>query len=349
MHSICIAKYFSLFCIKIKYMPANKNAILRYLTLDKCFKNTGRTYTLDDLLEKVNEELRYHEPSSKGIKRRQLQYDISFMESESGWSIELEKVTAGKKKVFRYLDSDFSINSSPLNQIESEQLKSAIQILSRFSGAPQFHWVEELIPKLEYSFGFKGENKSIISFDNNPYLKGTEHLGILFNAIIQKQTLKINYQSFKKSKPDISIIHPYFLKQYNNRWYLFGQIERFDTLSNRALDRIVTIEKVNDKYIENTKYDFDDYFSDIIGVGIDKEAKVEEIKLLFKNSKTDYILTKPIHESQISKKDSKNNLNVTIKVIPNYELKSTLLSFGNEVKVISPNWLDEELRKMRYE
>lgn len=330
-------------------MPANKNAILRYITLDKCFRNTGKNYTLDDLLEKVNEELKYDNPNSKGIKRRQLQSDIKFMESETGWFVELERIPVGKKIAFRYKDPKFSINNSPLNQIETEQLKSALQILSRFSGAPQFHWVEELIPKLEYTFGFKGENKRIISFDNNPYLKGVEHLGTLFNAIIQKQALEINYQSFKKSKPDISIIHPYFLKQYNNRWYLFGKIERFNTLSNRALDRIVSIKEIDEKYIENTKYNFDEYFCDIIGVGLDKEAKIEEIKLLFKNSKTDYILTKPIHESQIAKKDDHNNLNVTIKVIPNYELKSTLLSFGNEVKVISPKWLDQELLQIRYE
>lgn len=329
-------------------MPANKNAFLRYLTLDKCFRNTGRNYTLDDLLEKVNDELRYDNPNSSGIKRRQLQSDIRFMESDSGWSIDLERKPFGKKTVFRYYDPKFSITNSPMNQIEAEQLKSTILLLSRFSGTPQFKWLEEIIPQLEHSFGFKGQNENVVAFESNPDLRGLEHFNTIFNAIIQKQALKITYQSFKKSNPDISVIHPYFLKQYSSRWYLLGQIKKFDTLSNRALDRIQKIEKTNETYLENTDYDFEEYFKNIIGVGKRKGDKIEEIELLFKASKSDYILTKPIHKSQISQMELNGNLRVKIKVIPNYELKSTLLSFGNEVKVISPKWLDNELITMSY-
>lgn len=329
-------------------MPANKNALLRYLTLDKCFRNTGRNYTLDDLLEKVNEELKYDNPKSRGIKRRQLQSDIRFMESESGWSIDLERKPIGKKTIFRYYDPKFSISKSPMSQMEAEQLKSAILLLSRFSGAPQFKWLEEIIPQLEHSFGFKGQNENVVAFESNPDLKGLEHFNTIFNAIIQKQALKITYQSFKKPKPDVAVIHPYFLKQYNSRWYLLGQIQKFDTLSNRALDRIQKIEKSNEAYIENTAYDFDAYFKNIIGVGKRKGDQIEEIELLFKATKSDYILTKPIHNSQISEKDENNNLKVKLKLVPNFELRSTLLSFGNEVKVMSPQWLHEELKKMSY-
>jgi len=329
-------------------MPLNKNAILRYQVLDKCFRNTGRNYTIEDLLEEINDKLLYDNPKSKGIKRRQLFLDIKFMESEAGWSIDLKRKKQGKKWFYRYRDSNFSINNSPLKEIELEQIKSTLSILSRIKGVSQFKWIEETIPKLEQNLGLKGNSEKIIDFESNQYLKGVKYLGVLFNAILYKKPLRISYQSFKSTKANDSVIHPYFLKQYNNRWYLFGQIARFDTLSNRALDRIISIEELDEDFIENTKYNMDDYFEDIIGVNRGKNMEPELIELHFLPSKAPYILTKPLHGSQKQKTFDETGLNITIEVILNYELKSTLLSFGNEVRVISPKSLDEELERMAY-
>ena len=38
-------------------MSANKNAQLRYQILDRCFSNFRQRYTIDDLVEEVNEKL----------------------------------------------------------------------------------------------------------------------------------------------------------------------------------------------------------------------------------------------------------------------------------------------------
>jgi len=328
-------------------MPINKNALIRYQTLDRCFSNPGRNYFIEDLLEEVNNTLSEHNSSTDGIRRRQLFEDIKFMESENGWNIELDKITDGKKKYYRYCDPKFSINNSPLNETEAEQLKAALLVMSRFKGSPQFSWVEELIPKLEQTFGLK-ESEEIISFDTNPYLKGIEYLGELFEAIHNKQPLKIAYQSFKKEIPDISVFYPYYLKQFNNRWYVFGQQKGFNTLSVKALDRIEKIEKSTEPFIENRQYDFSEYFEDIIGINRGKGEKPELITLWFAPSKAPYVKTKPLHGSQKKKQENESGLTITIEVIPNYELKSLLLSFGKEVKVLTPQWLHKELLEMSY-
>ncbi len=326
-------------------MSINKNAMIRYKVLDKCFRNPGRRYYIDDLLREVNRVLRETNPSSEGIKRRQLFNDINFMESESGWSAPILRLQDGRKKYYRYEDMNFSITGAPLNERESEQLKSALQVLSRFQGAPQFEWIHELIPKMEQVFGFKGEAREIMGFEVNPYVKGLEHIETLFDAILYKKPLKIVYQSFKSEHPKIDVIHPYYLKQYNGRWYLLGQIERFDRLSNRALDRIISIEEANIPFVENTRYDFTEYFEDVIGITVPKDGKIELITLEFVPEKAPYILTKPLHGSQKVKRNDENGLLITIEVIPTYELKSLLLSFGNEVKIISPLWLQKEIRE----
>ena len=327
-------------------MPINKNAIIRYQTLDKCFRNPGRRYYFEDLLEECNKALEELNPGTDGVKRRQLFDDIKFMESESGWSVPLERYKDGRKIYYRYSDLDFSINNMPLNEAEAEQLKSALMILSRFKGMPQFAWVEELIPKLEHTFGLNHNSEDIISFDENPYLKGLEFLGTLFNSILYKKVLKIDYQSFRSDETETTIIHPYFLKQYNRRWYLLGKTEGYENLTVRALDRIKKIEEVKKDYIENTQYDFSEYFEDIIGIHRGKDNKPVTVKLWFSPKSAPYVITKPLHGSQKIKSKTSEGLIITISVIPNYELKSLLLSFGNQVKILSPDFLKEELQGM---
>ena len=133
-------------------MPNNKNALIRYQALDRCFRNPGRRYYWENLLEACNKALLDFDPASDGIQRRQLLDDIRFMESEQGWSIPLERHKEGKRVFYRYDDLKFSINNQPINETEAHQLKSALLVLSRFKGLPQFEWINEIIPKFEQSF-----------------------------------------------------------------------------------------------------------------------------------------------------------------------------------------------------
>ena len=213
---------------------------------------------------------------------------------------------------------------------------------------PQFSWLEEIVPKIEQTFGLSINTEEIISFDDNQYLKGIEFITPLFDAILNKKTLHIEYKSFKDTTINSFVISPYYLKQYNNRWYLLGQIENYNTLTVIALDRIINFKEACLSFIENTMYDFNEYFEDIVGVSREKDKLPEIITLFFTSNKAPYIKTKPIHGSQKLKKEDAKGIVITIEVIVNYELKSLLLSFGNEVKVLSPDWLDFELKKMSY-
>ncbi len=68
-------------------MATNKHAIIRYQTLDKCFRNPGRTYYIDDLIQACNDAIYEYSGIEDGVKRRQVLDDIKFMESEQGWNI----------------------------------------------------------------------------------------------------------------------------------------------------------------------------------------------------------------------------------------------------------------------
>jgi predicted DNA-binding transcriptional regulator YafY len=316
-------------------MSINKNALIRYQVLDRCFRNSGRMYFWEDLLDECNSALVDFNPNGTGIQRRQLFDDIRFMESEQGWSIPLGRIHYGRKIYYRYEDLTFSISNQPLNDLEAEQIKSALQIISRFSGTPQFEWVNEMIPMLESKFGLIERKNEIISFESNIDLKGIHFLTPLFEAIINERVLLVKYKDFKSSEPYEITLHPYYLKQYNNRWFVLGlnsENKRPDW--NLALDRIESLSETSLKY-NTSETDWDEYFYDLVGVTRPSGVLLQEVALKFSPEVAPYVITKPIHPSQKHKNDP-TGLEVRINVIPNFELERLILAFGEQVKVISP-------------
>lgn len=278
--------------------------------------------------------------------RRQIFDDILFMESSEGWSIELERIRDGKKVYYRYADTSFSINNLPLNEMEITQLQSAIEILQQFKGLPQFEWINEMVPKLRHGIQSHKQTESIISFDNNSYLKGIEFLGPLYNAIFNKRVLEIKYQPFDSPQVLLVTLHPSYLKQYNNRWFLMGyNPDNGKPDWNLALDRMVEILETNEKYNTISNITWEEYFEDLVGVTKSEGAVVDDIIMVFYGKTGKYIETKPLHGSQRSKWLNENELEVKLKLIVNYEFIKLLLSYAESVKVISPESLVNELKQ----
>jgi predicted DNA-binding transcriptional regulator YafY len=327
-------------------MGITKNPLIRYKILDNCFKNPYRNFTIDLLLGAVNEKLmEVFDDDTHCIKLRQLQDDISFMRSPEGWSIELVELNDGKKKIYRYEDVDFSILNAPLNEIEMDQFQSAVQVLAQFEGMPQFEGIQEIVAKLKYDLKDKTETKPFIGFDSNQDLKGIEHFSFLYNAVQNKTPLLITYKDFKTEEPYAYILHPYYLKQYNNRWFLFGLHHEYEKSDwNVAIDRIVNVEIGNEKYIPNLDIDWQEYFSDMIGVSKPTDSTIEDVVLHFNQLTGKYMENKSIHETQCHKWIDKNTFEVSIKVYLNYELERLILSYGDSVKVISPSNLRNTIK-----
>jgi predicted DNA-binding transcriptional regulator YafY len=318
-------------------MSTNKHAQIRYQTLDRCFRNPGRNYFIDDLVMACNEAIKEYAGITNGVKKRQVQADIAFMESEAGWSISLDKKKEGKRTYYRYEDIRYSINNQPLNDTEINQLKETIYMLNRFKGMPQFGWMEEILARLENTFKLKGTTTNAVGFEHNPYLKGLDFFSDIFNAIINKQALSINYKRYAKEPSDM-IFHPYFLKQYNNRWFLLGLCEHLRDrllITNLALDRMEKISSANTPFIENNIVDFDDYFEDIVGVTVlDKE--IEKIVLEIDNVLFPYVETKPLHGSQKIKQRSDKTTTIELNLIINYEFENLLLGYIDKIRIIEP-------------
>ena len=329
-------------------MPTNKNASIRYQALDKCFRDRRHRYHryyIDDLIDKCEEALYYYNGVG-GVSRRQVFEDIKFMESDTGWSIPLERKKDGKKVYYRYEDPDFSINEQPLTDEEAQQLRTVILTLSRFRGLPSNEWIEDVISNLEWRFNLKGKSENIIGFEQNVNLKGLNWLTPILDATSNHQPLKIVYRNYKNSEVEKTlIVHPWYVKQYNNRWFLFALDDQRYYITNLALDRIQSLEISEDTpFMPNENINFEEYFNDVIGVTIPKDDVVKiRIVLKFSKAQFPYITSKPLHQSQAI--ISEDDCTLAIEVRPTYELDQLILSFGPDIEVLEPTEYREYIKR----
>jgi predicted DNA-binding transcriptional regulator YafY len=319
-------------------MPKSKHQFRRYELLDRCISNTGRRWYFQDLLEEINEKLLAD--GYEGVGERSLRQDLVDLEEE--YHAPIERVRDGRKIYYRYSDPDYSFTRRPLTEEEAHQLSEAIRVLGSFEGLPQFDWIQELTAKLESEFDLKPENKTLIQFDTNLDLKGLSFFTPLYNGISQRRVFWINYKPYPPKDPFELTFHPYFLKQYNNRWFVLGWNEEVERNFLLALDRIREIHELDAEYKSPGEFDFQDFFDQVVGVTVPQNELAQKVLLRFFKPAIYYVETKPLHLSQkrpVWQEDG--SALIEIDVIPNYELIQQILFYGDQVEVISP----ESLRK----
>ena len=323
-------------------MPANKKAQLRYQVLDRCFSDFHHKYDIDDLLNKVNEAL--YDLYGTEVSIRQIRDDIKYMRDRVTFNAPIKAYQYdGRKCYYRYEDRSFSIFNNELSTEEVTTLRHTIEMLGRFRGGPSNAWLEEVISNLEYRFGVKTNKENVVAFEQNELLKGLEFLGELIDSALNHQPLNILYLTFSGAERS-SIIHPYHVKQFNNRWFLIGllQGEHGNILTNKALDRIVKFSRANVDFIPNMDIDFNEFFKDVVGVTIPEDhPEVENVVLKFDAARFPYVINKPIHHSQIVLDEKEHTIQLAVR--PNKELEARIFSYGNQVEVLEPSWLREQI------
>ena len=323
-------------------MPENKDFALRIEIIDECLRNRYRRWTLQDLIDTVNEKL--NERYGKSASKRTIQDDLKHLKEEKLAPIIKKKI--GAITYFSYSDPNYSIKNLPINDEEISFLKDAIYMLRQVNNFKILQDVDEIVSKLQNTVNTNIEgSSSIIQFEKHILLKGTDFIDDLFVAIKEKTPLRISYQSFKAEKPEQFIVHPYLLKEYRNRWFLIGRIGNGESITIFALDRIQEIKNSNTSFIHNDIFNTETYFNNLVGVTFPEGEQIQSIEIRISARQAPYIRTKPIHQTQEILKDFKNgDILIRLWVINNYELRSVLLGFGCDIEVIKPISLRENMQ-----
>ena len=322
-------------------MPINKNALLRFQIMDRCFRGSRRKLDATELLIYLNGEL--ERADQKPIRRRQLYDDINAMKDIVEKRIDILSKRDGRRSYFQYSDPDYSIFNMPLSPEEEELLEPALAMLASVAGAPEVETVKKLLPTLQTRLGYKEFVSDVLLLESNANRNVADHLQAIYLAIRRRRVLNVVYKDFKAPEPYPIRFHPHILKQYNGRWFTLGTNEAdSEKVWVMSLDRVMSVEVVPGEYLSSST-NWVDYFDEIIGVSNPQDRSVLKIRLRFTTDRLPFVLTKPLHGSQ-KKSESEPN-EITIEVKRNLELESAILFFGEDVEVLEPEELREVISK----
>jgi predicted DNA-binding transcriptional regulator YafY len=319
-------------------MSNNKNYSLREKIIDEHLRRGW--YSRRQIEDACNRELESH--GEHPVTSRQTIIN-DFMVIERKYHTTIDTKQVGHTFFYRYLDRNFSIFKTQLTYEDYCHLKESLKLLKRFEGMPQFDWVDELGLRLDLGLRREKDQRTLVGFEDSCRNNCLAFFTVLFNAIADKITLSIDYQSFKRRESKLFVISPYFLKEYNHRWFLLGKSPGYERISIFAIDRIQNVYNAGVSY-EDTDVDFDTYFENVIGVTMDDREPVQTVRLRISPQQIDYVETKPLHRSQYVMEKNEQGGIVELEVIPNYELEQTILALGEHCEVLSPPALRERIK-----
>lgn len=320
-------------------MPLNRATLIRISTIDKCLQNHYRRWTINDLIDACTDALAEFEGRSNPVSRRTFQNDLALMRSDRlGYNA---PIVVRDNKYYEYEDPDYSITHLPLNDEGLDALNSALDILRQLQGFPQLASSIDTISKLNEQISRQtGTSVPAMDMEHVPGYKGAQFIGAIYDAVRKRQTIVIEYQSFKARQPQELVVYPYLLKEYRNRWFLICEksTNRSPQINIFALDRILSV-RLDKGHPFRKCADFDPghFFDDTIGVTKSISDKARRVVIKIDRQQAPYVESKPFHKSQkVEQRFRDGSIQLSLKVVINNELERLILGYGGHAEVIAP-------------
>jgi predicted DNA-binding transcriptional regulator YafY len=305
--------------------------------------------TLDELIEACNDALR--ETNGYGeVSRRTIQHDIQEMRYSQALGF-FAPIKVVDKKYYKYDEHGYSITQIPLSSEDMVQLSEAVDLLKQMCSFRGFGGVEDVVNRLEdYVASMRYKVEPVILLESNERLRGLEYITDLHDAIMNKEPLEISYKPFRSTEAQTFCFSPYILKEFRNRWFVFGDRHdyRYTPLCNLALDRIEGISTApkGERYMKDRDFHPSTFFKDMIGVTRNIESPIEHVTFIASATEAPYLRTKPLHQSQKELGiQPDGSILFSIDVVLNHELERDLLDVGEGITVLSPDSSVEKLHK----
>jgi len=322
-------------------MPKNKDALVRYRIINRCLIDY-RYVTMEKLLTVC------YDTFDQEVSRRTLEKDIHDMRFDASLGYFAPIRHDRLRGAYFYDDLDYSIDKISLDYEDLKALSFAsalldqyrsISLFSSFSGA-----VQKIINTMKINRLLENyPDRSCVGFEDFPVIQGQEHLSPILDAILHRKVLHIKHQRFDTDEIRQHTVHPYYLKEYRNRWYLVGFQSENQRIQTFGIERIKSVFIEEGEQFINTGFNPESYYQHAIGVIVSEEEPVD-IVLKFTAKQGMYVLTQPVHESQAIAERTKDSLTIRLRLVPAYELIAMILGWGADVEVLEPEWLREKVK-----
>ena len=180
-----------------------------------------------------------------------------------------------------------------------------------------------------------------ISFEKIP--SGNNFLQTLLQAMRQNCAVEITYQGFGKPHANTFLVEPYHLKVYNRRWYLIGGSVYSEDIRTYALDRIFNVEVTDTTFKLPDSFNINEYFEGCVGIIANRDIDIERVVIKVYGWARFYLATLPIHDSQREISSDNESTTFEITVRPSYDFIQTLLQQADQIEVIEPQWVKDEM------
>lgn len=326
-------------------MALNKYATIRYRVIDRCIRSRSHPFPSKEKLRQACEEELFGSGTGEHISISTIEKDLWTLRNES--SLGYAPIAYNKaENGYFYTDSDFSLDL-PLTEDDIELIRLATSTLSQFKDSQVFKNLESSVEKIRgrlkvYHQMDSKENTQLIRFETAPHFTGSNYLSEILDAINDHKEIEIEYIPFTDDTARKYSIHPYFLQEHKNRWYLIcfdKESKKFRTL---GLDRFRKMIPKEIHFQPDPGFDPENYYKYSFGIGI-YSGKPVEVSLSFDSVQGRYIKAQPIHTTQKILKETNDELIIRICVIPSPEFMMHLMSYGSSVKVLEPSDIREEL------
>lgn len=175
---------------------------------------------------------------------------------------------------------------------------------------------------------------------------GTEYLQTIISAMKCHHSLEIDYKKFDDLEGYTIPVEPYCLKVFRQRWYLLGKCPTKDNrMSIFALDRISRLNETENTFEWDGGFDAEVFFRNCFGVFIGDETPPQRIVLRAHNKMVSFLRTLPLHHSQKEIFTTIDYSDFEYYLAPTRDFRQAILKEGDELEVISPEPLKEEIVK----
>ena len=279
-----------------------------------------------------------------------VQKDIKAMREDEALGLQAPIAFSKAHNGYYYSDPNYTLASVALHEEDIEAISFATVLLSQFRGVPILEQysaaVDKILETVNLTRALEGvDSDQIIQFEKIQTVRGNEWHAPVIEAIKERKKVLFQYRKFDADEAKNYVLHPYLLKEYRNRWYLVGMTDDEGAIRTFGLDRIESMEVLEEDRKLHPTFDAEEYFKHAFGITSHTE-KPEGIVLSFTPHQGMYIKTQPLHQSQQILKDDDQEVRISLKVWPTYELKMQILSFGPEAKVLSPESFQKEIKEL---
>ena len=178
--------------------------------------------------------------------------------------------------------------------------------------------------------------------------QGTNHFYGLLHAVRNQLIIDLSHRKYDYDEPTKRLVEPYGLKESKGRWYLLAKEVGKDKVKTFGLDRIVDFDITKKHFSPPEQFNANEAFKYCFGVINLTDVEHQEIILSFDPFQGNYIKSYPLHESQSILIDNDEELRIRLFLVVTEDLAMEILSYAENVRVISPKGLITEV-KQHYE